>query len=123
MGEAPRRNPKLPIVLYTVGYGLWSPDRRMSGLIDCLKSARIRLLIDIRHSPCASQLDPRSNYGPREWHLQSGGKGLAALLTERRIEYRWLVELGNPQKNDREMRVLKGQLATEDECWPVNRGL
>ena len=39
------------------------------------------------------------------------------------IEYRWLVELGNPQKNDPDMAVLMEQLADENGRWPVHRGL
>jgi uncharacterized protein (DUF488 family) len=123
MKKALPRDSTASCTLYTVGCGLWPPDQRMRGLIDCLNGAGVRLLLDIRHSPCASQIDPCSNYGPRAWHLQSGGAGLAELLADAGIEYRWLVELGNPQKNDREMKVLKEQLAANDERWPVNRGL
>jgi hypothetical protein len=68
-------------------------------------------------------LSDTSNYGPQDWNLQAGRKGLAAILEREGIEYRWLVELGNPQKNDRAMTVLREQLASEDDKWPVNRGL
>jgi uncharacterized protein (DUF488 family) len=95
----------------------------MAELIKCLTHADVRLLLDIRHSPCASQIDPRSNYGPRDWHLQAGETGLASLLKNEGIDYRWLVELGNPQKNDREMKILKEQLASNDDRWPANRGM
>lgn len=39
------------------------------------------------------------------------------------IDYRWFVELGNPQKNDPNMTILREQLHSRDEQWPVNRGL
>ena len=109
--------------LYTAGYGRWPVATRIDRLIDALKKAGVSLLIDARHSPCASQMDPKSHYGPHDWNLQAGAKGIAAHLRRAGIDYRWLVELGNPQKNDRKMAVLKEQLASGDEQWPVNRGL
>jgi len=109
--------------LFTVGYGRWPTTTRMDRLIAALKDAGVTLLIDARHSPCASQLSPASHYGAHEWHLQAGDTGIAAILQSHEIDYRWLVELGNPQKNDHAMTVLREQLASGDEKWPVNRGL
>lgn len=111
------------MILYTVGYGFWPPAKRMHSLIAALKSAGVGLLIDTRHSPCASQIEPGSNYGPRPWNLQAGKHGLAHHLAEEGIDYCWLVELGNPQKNDPAMKILREQMASRDEQWPVNRGL
>jgi uncharacterized protein (DUF488 family) len=111
------------MILYTVGYGFWSPAKRLDSLIAALKSAGVRVLIDTRHSPCASQIEPKSNYGPRPWNLQAGKHGLAQHLAEEGIDYRWLVELGNPQKNDPAMTILREQLASRNDLWPVNRGL
>jgi hypothetical protein len=111
------------MTLFTIGYGLWPPAERMEALLRTLTEAGVRLLIDIRHSPCSSQLDPKSHYGPRLWHLQAGGGGIEESLLRQGIEYRWLVEVGNPQINDKGFRVLKEHLASDDERWPVNCGL
>ena len=109
--------------LFTVGYGRWPTATRMERLIAALKDAGVALLIDTRHSPCASQLSPTSHYGAHDWNLQTGDTGIAAILQSHEIRYRWLVELGNPQKNDHAMTVLREHLASADEKWPVNRGL
>ena len=111
------------MTLFTIGYGFWAPPRRMDGLIAALKAAQVRLLIDTRHSPCASQVHPGSHYGPHPWNLQAGDQGLEKTLREEEIDYLWLVELGNPQKNDPAMKVLREHLASGDDRWPVNRGL
>jgi uncharacterized protein (DUF488 family) len=109
--------------LFTIGYSYWPTAKRMDSLIASLKSAGVRLLIDTRHSPCASQITPGGTYGPHEWNLQAGPHGLAHRLAEEGIDYRWLVELGNPQKNDPAMTILRAHLASRDDQWPVNRGL
>jgi uncharacterized protein (DUF488 family) len=109
--------------LFTVGYGRWPTATRMDRLIAALKDAGVTILIDARHSPCASQLSPTSHYGPHDWNLQAGATGIAAILQSHEIRYRWLVELGNPQKTDHAMAVLRKHLASADEKWPVNRGL
>jgi len=109
--------------LFTVGYGRWPVATRMDRLIAALKGAGVSLLIDARHSPCASQLSATSHYSAQDWNLQAGDKGIAAHMRRAGIDYRWLVELGNPQKNDPKMAVLKELLASGDEQWPVNRGL
>lgn len=109
--------------LFTIGYGAWKDTRRrMNGMIAQLQQANVNLLIDTRHSPCASDPSDRSNYGARDWHLQPSG-GIVAALAENGIDYRWIVELGNPQKRDPKMEILRWQLETGDECWPVTRGL
>jgi uncharacterized protein (DUF488 family) len=111
------------MLLHTIGSGYWPVAKRVEAICDCLKRAGVELLIDARHSPCASQLDPGSQYGPREWNLQSGGNGIEQMLKSHGISYLWLVELGNPQKNDPGMAVLREQLASAHDRWPVNRGL
>lgn len=111
------------ITLFTVGYGAWSTKVRWSRLTDVLRRHQIDVLCDIRHSPCASALDPEHPYGARPWHLQASGQGIAPALAREGIEYRWLVELGNPQKRDRDMTVLREHLADNDAGWPVHRGL
>ena len=109
--------------LFTVGYGRWPTATRMDRLIAALKDAGVTLLIDTRHSPCASQMSAESHYGAKDWNLQAGESGIAAILQSHGIDYRWLVELGNPQKNDPAMAVLREHLASADDRWPIKRGL
>lgn len=108
--------------LYTTGYGVWKSANRMAGLISGLRNAGVTTLIDTRHSPCAAALDPGALYGPKEWNLQPTG-GIRDALAGAGIGYLWLVELGNPQKNDPAMQVLKWQLSDERGNWPIQRGL
>lgn len=108
--------------LLTVGYGKWPTKTRWLALVAALRRARVATLVDIRHSPCSSSSDPQSSYGPRPWHL-GAEPGIDALLRDEGIEYRWLVELGNPQKTDPRMRVMRAHLADRRGHWPVHRGL
>lgn len=110
--------------VFTVGYGKWPAARRPDKLLAALKGAGVELLVDVRHSPCSPALDPSNTYGPKATNLQTGGAGLVPLLARGGIDYLWVVELGNPQKNDPDMRVLKEHLAAPpDAGWPVARGL
>jgi len=108
---------------FTAGYGKWPASVRAQQLAKALRGAGVTMLLDIRHSPCASQLDPASNYGPREWHLDVDGRGIVALLRAEGIAYRWIPGLGNPQKNDPEMRILRQQLDDRSAAWPIHDGL
>jgi uncharacterized protein (DUF488 family) len=115
------------VKLYTAGYQSRSTKTKdkVASLIEALKESGVKTLVDIRHSPCSSQTDPetKSNYGPKDFNLQTEGKGIAYHLELEGIEYFWLVELGNPQKNDPKMAVLREHIASGDTKWPVNRGL
>lgn len=111
------------MTLYTVGYGQWETKERVACLLQALKAAEVTMLVDIRHSPCASNLEPRSNYGPKAWNLQVADGGIVPYLEREGIAYRWLSELGNPQKNDPAMAILRAHIASGDDQWPVNRGL
>jgi uncharacterized protein (DUF488 family) len=112
------------MTLFTIGYGKWPTATRGSKLVAALKAAGVELLVDIRHSPCASNLDPANAYGPKETSLQTGEAGIMPLLRAGGISYLWLVELGNPQKNDDRMRILQEHLAGgETSDWPAARGL
>jgi hypothetical protein len=62
-------------------------------------------------------------YGPSEVNLQADDKGLAARLVREGIQYLWLVELGNPQKNDPDMRILREHISQRGNPWPVQRGI
>ena len=111
--------------LYTIGYGKWATAKRIEKLQSTLVAAGVNTLVDIRHSPCASQLPPKGSktYWPKPWHLQSSSSGIITELSKTSIDYRWIVELGNPQKNDRAMTILREHIESGDEIWPVNRGL
>ena len=80
-------------------------------------------MIDVRLNPCASNPKPGSPYGPKPWNLQAGRSGLADLLAEAGICYSWMVELGNPQRQDHDMAVLRDHLDDSTGNWPVHRGL
>ncbi len=108
--------------LFTMGYNAWKPNQRIEQINRALMDAGMTLLVDIRHSPCAADPTGRSAYGPKPWSLQQDG-GLVAELAQVGIGYAWLPELGNPQKNDPEMKILRWHLADTARAWPVHRGL
>ena len=110
-------------VLWTVGYGAWPAPRRADRLVDALKAHGINRLVDVRLIPCSADLDPNRTYGPRDWHLRADGGGIVALLARAGIAYEWIVELGNPQRQDPAMAVLRSQLDDPAGDWPVHRGL
>lgn len=107
--------------LYTIGYSRWAPAARLKGLLEMLQAHDVSLLVDTRLQPCSSQLTGR--YGPKDWTLQSGAAGLAHHLGRIGVEYLWLSELGNPQRHDPDMAVLRAHLEDGGMRWPVNRGL
>jgi uncharacterized protein (DUF488 family) len=107
----------------TIGYGRWPTKVRIAKLLHALKAVGVELLIDTRHSVCASQTDASSDYGPRNWHVIAGNQGIARLLAAAGIQYLWVVELGNPQKSDDSMTVLREHLADPEGRWPIHRGL
>ena len=112
------------MTVWTVGYGLWPVASRANRLVEALQWGGVTRLVDTRHSPCASDIDPERPYGPRAWHLAATpDEGIVALLAEAGIAYEWAVELGNPQKRDPSQRVLRSQLADRAGGWPVHRGL
>lgn len=109
--------------LYTVGYSRWSSVQRIDRMLKTLKAASVNTLIDIRHSPCSSQPNSRGRGGTKAWNLQTEGTGIAYHLEKEGIEYVWLGELGNPQKNDKSMIILREHISSKDLKWPVNRGM
>ena len=109
--------------LWTVGYGAWPASVRASRMVEALRAEGITRLVDVRINPCSSNLEPEHHYGPRPWNLQVGNAGIGGLLQGAGIAYEWLVELGNPQRQDPSMAVLKAHLADPEGDWPVHRGL
>jgi hypothetical protein len=109
--------------LWTVGYGSWAAPVRADRLVKALADRGVTRLVDVRLAPCSADLDPTRTYGPRAWHLQPGGAGIVGLLGRSGIAYEWIVELGNPQRQDPSMAVLRSHLADPAGAWPVHRGL
>ena len=109
--------------LWTVGYGRWPASVRAARLLQALTAHGITRLVDTRHSPCASDPTPGARYGAKAWNLQAGDAGIVGLLATSGIAYEWIVELGNPQRHDRSMTVLRSHLADPSGDWPVHRGL
>jgi hypothetical protein len=110
--------------LWLVGYGAWTASKRAEGLVATLLDRGVTWLVDVRLNPAASDPQPGRTYGPKPWNLQAGREaGLAGLLKVAGINYEWLVELGNPQRRDPEMTILRSHLADLEAEWPVHRGL
>jgi hypothetical protein len=109
--------------LWLVGYAAWPAPTRASKLVEHLQRRGVTHLVDIRLSPCASDPTPGRPYGPKLWNLQAGSAGIVGLLAAAGIEYTWIVELGNPQRQDHAMTVLRDHLADPTRDWPVHRGL
>lgn len=109
-------------LLWTVGYGAWPASVRSERLVAALLEHGVTRLVDVRLNPCASGVK-KGLYGPKPWTLQTGKAGIAHLVNSAGIAYEWLVELGNPQRHDRSMAVLREHLADRDGGWPVHRGL
>jgi hypothetical protein len=108
--------------LWIVGYGGWPTAVRAERLVAALAEHGVTRLIDVRLNPCASDVK-QGRYGPKPWSLQAGGSGIGGLLSTAGISYEWLVELGNPQRHDPAMGVLRAHLADRAGGWPVHRGL
>jgi hypothetical protein len=108
--------------LWTVGYGAWPVAVRAERLVEALVGRGVTRLADVRLSPGASDTRP-GRYGPKPWTLQVGRSGIAGLMDSAGIAYEWLVELGNPQRHDPSMTLLRAHLADLDGGWPVHRGL
>lgn len=109
--------------LWLVGYGAWPAPTRAAKLVEALRARGVTRLIDVRLSPCASDPTPGRPYGPKPWNLQAGSAGIVGLLAGGGIGYTWIVELGNPQRQDPAMAVLRAHLVDLSGDWPVHRGL
>jgi hypothetical protein len=109
-------------LLWTTGYGAWPVPVRAERLVAALLQCGVTRLVDVRLNPSASDVKP-GRYGPKPWTLQPGRSGIVGLLEAAGIAYEWLVELGNPQRHDPMMAVLRAHLADPEGGWPVHRGL
>ena len=99
--------------LWVAGYGAWPVSVRAERLVAALLQRGVTRLVDVRLNPSASDVKP-GRYGPKPWTLQPGRSGIVGLLEAAGIAYEWLVELGNPQRHDPMMSVLRG-------TWPILR--
>jgi hypothetical protein len=108
--------------LWTAGYGAWPVAIRAERLVTALAERAVTRLVDIRLSPSAADMRP-GRYGPKPWTLQTGRSGIGGLMATAGIAYEWLVELGNPQRHDPAMTLLRTHLADPEGGWPVHRGL
>jgi hypothetical protein len=108
--------------LWTVGYGAWPVAVRAERFVAALSLRGVTRLVDVRLNPSAANVKA-GTYGPKPWTLQTGRSGIVGLLGAAGIAYEWLVELGNPQRQDPAMAVLRTHLADPDGGWPVHRGL
>jgi hypothetical protein len=118
MDEQASRAPSL----WTAGYGAWPVAVRAERLVAALVERAVTRLVDVRLNPSAADLKP-GRYGPKPWTLQAGRSGIVGLIASAGIAYEWLVELGNPQRHDPAMALLRTHLADPQGGWPVHRGL
>jgi hypothetical protein len=113
----------MAMALWSIGYGAWPVAVRAERMVRALKDRGVNLLVDVRLEPCSSNAMEGHRYGPKDWTLQAGGSGIAHLVRSADIDYEWLVELGNPQRQVPGMEVLRAHLADREGHWPVHRGL
>jgi uncharacterized protein (DUF488 family) len=109
--------------LWLAGYGAWPSSKRASGLTESLRARGVTRLVDVRLSPASSDPKEGGTYGAKPWTLQANPAGIGGLLEAEGIAYEWLVELGNPQRRDPSMAILRSHLADPLGGWPVHRGL
>src|SRR5499425_3769105 len=91
--------------LYTIGYG----GRHPQDFVTLLAQACIRLVCDVRAEPRRAYrgiytFNPEKDRGP-----------LPQLLAQAGIDYRWFPALGNPERQDAEIRAFQRLMAQEAE--------
>ena len=91
--------------LYTIGYG----GRHPQHFIALLTQHSITLVCDVRAEPRRAYrgiytFNPEKNSGP-----------LPRLLAQAGIDYQWFPELGNPERQDPEIRAFQRLMAQEAE--------
>jgi uncharacterized protein (DUF488 family) len=91
--------------LYTIGYG----GRHPQHFVTLLTQANIALVCDVRAEP------RRAYRGMYTFNPEKGGGPLPRLLAQAGIAYEWFPELGNPDRQDPEIRAFQQLMAQEAE--------
>jgi uncharacterized protein (DUF488 family) len=91
--------------LYTIGYG----GRHPQDFVAILTQANIGLVCDVRAEP------RRAYRGTYTFNPEKGSGPLPRLLAQAGIAYEWFPELGNPERQDPEIRAFKQLMAQEAE--------
>ena len=89
--------------LYTIGYG----GRHPQEFVTLLAQACIRLVCDVRAKP------RRAYRGIYTFNPEKGSGPLPRLLAQAGIAYEWFPELGNPERQDPEIRAFEQLMAQE----------
>ena len=92
-------------VLYTIGYG----GRHPQDFVAILTQHDIELICDVRAEP------RRAYRGIYTFNPEKGRGPLPHLLAQAGIDYRWFPELGNPDRQDPEIRAFQQLMAQEAE--------
>ena len=91
--------------LYTIGYG----GRHPQDFVTLLIQANIGLVCDVRAEP------RRAYRGTYTFNPEKGSGPLPRLLAQVGIAYEWFPELGNPDRQDPEIRAFQQLMAREAE--------
>jgi uncharacterized protein (DUF488 family) len=91
--------------LYTIGYG----GRHPQDFVTILTQANIGLVCDVRAEP------RRAYRGIYTFNPEKGSGPLPRLLAQAGIAYEWFPELGNPERQDPEIRAFQQLMAQEAE--------
>ena len=92
-------------MLYTIGYG----GRHPQHFIAMLTQHGIELVCDVRAEP------RRAYRGIYTFNPEKGRGPLPQLLAQAGMHYRWFPELGNPDRQDPEIRAFQRLMAQEAE--------
>jgi uncharacterized protein (DUF488 family) len=91
--------------LHTIGYG----GRHPQDFVTLLTQANIGLVCDVRAEPC------RAYRGIYTFNPEKGSGPLPRLLAQVGIAYDWFPELGNPDRQDPEIRAFQQLMIQEAE--------
>jgi len=94
------------ITLYTIGYG----GRHPQHFVTFLTQANIALICDVRAEP------RRAYRGMYTFNPEKGSGPLPRLLAQAGIAYEWFPELGNPDRQDPEIRAFEQLMAQEADA-------
>lgn len=91
--------------LYTIGYG----GRHPQDFVTLLTQHSIALICDVRAEP------RRAYRGIYTFNPEKSSGPLPRLLAQAGIDYQWFPELGNPDRQDPEIRAFQHLMAAEAE--------